>query len=218
LNPVIVFKNLAAKQKQISELDEIAICDILVKCRNLTKQELRMNIFSKALGVVLIVLAIIVTCNRSAVDDKPDEDATDAVTVTEALVSECGGFTTEKAARAAGDSVETLTWQYNASSKTLRLHHTALRLNCCGIRIVDAWFNDGMIGIVENDQPAEDGGRCECLFDFNVTMTGVKQEPVEVSILLTVDSDTTEHWTGIIDLARGSGSVAIMNPPGGGGI
>jgi len=178
-----------------------------------------MNIVAKLIGVLLLAAAFIITCNRSAVDDNTDDDETGAVVVSEALVSECGGFSAEKSTRSAADSTETMTWEYEASSKTLRFHHAALMLNCCGVHTVDAWFEDGMVGIEENDQPAE-GGRCKCIcpFDFNVTLTGIEQDSVEVSILLTIDDDTTEHWTGTIDCAQGSGTVVIKNPPDDGAL
>lgn len=131
------------------------------------------------------------------------------VTVIDVQASECYGFVTTK--RITDSEVEQLLWSYDPETQTLELQHTALMLNCCGLRTVDALYDNGVVTMQENDQPEPGGGRCRCTcpFDFMVILEGVTEQVLGVRIELTVDEGTTDYWAGTIDLSGLEGSVVI---------
>ena len=154
--------------------------------------------------------------------DSPLDDV-DSITVGASEVSGCGGFS--KAERSTGGTVplspdpetycdaERILWQYEKSSRTLRLLNARVLLNCCGDHDITAEMVDGSLVVTENDQPENGTGRCRCLcvFDYYVDVSGVGPGSVSMQLFLRVDDTVERKWEGDIDLAAGQGEIVVKS-------
>ena len=164
-------------------------------------------------GCALAGVMIAVSCNSTTNDTMTDTGATDSeFMIVASKVSECGGFDSEKRnVRSTDTETETLIWEFDSKTGILDLIHAGLVLNCCGIHTIEASIENDILTLFEDDQPDSTGGRCRCIcpFDFAITLSGMKSGDVTLRIMLRVDDDTTEHWTGQINLGDENGIIPI---------
>ena len=136
------------------------------------------------------------------------------------VVSECGGFQIElsdlnytaRDVQSSKDncSKEQLFWWYDVQTLELKLLHSCVNLNCCGIREISAEQINNIYHIVERDDPDPNRCRCNCEFDFAVNQKDVS--PGKITLLLkrtSKDYDDVEIWKGIIDLSKLYGQINI---------
>lgn len=170
-----------------------------------------MNTVVKVLVTVLFTVGI-VSCGSDS--DSPLEDRWD-VSFQNPRVSGCWGFDAppDTTARMASNGGERLLWSYDENGSLLTVVHTGVILNCCGDRSIEAFMDDDVLVIAENDQPGEEG-RCWCIcpFDFALEITGVPQKTVRLRLERTVDAVKTWTWTGSIVLGDGTGEIKFEDP------
>ena len=157
-------------------------------------------------------LVLSLSCSKdSGVDSGDDTAPAGKVTVVDSSCSECGGFA--KITRGEADDTpvgEHLAWSYDSATELLTIEHNGLVLNCCGIHTVSAEYSDGIVTILEDDQPTPEGRcRCECSYDFMVSLQGLQSDAITIGINLTVDQSTVVHWSGEINLVEGAGVVIL---------
>lgn len=149
--------------------------------------------------------------------------------------SSCGGFGAGNESVAAAlmiqsDAVlseveqgcdEALNWTGDPATGSVTFVHTNNRLNCCGVRSIEAIpMKDGAgFELAETDR-SESGARCNCvcLYDFEVEVP-VDQSAMHVKLTLWVEEEESNPgrqvvWEGEIDLSAGFGSVLIRERNG----
>ncbi|WP_156338576.1 hypothetical protein [Chondromyces crocatus] len=108
---------------------------------------------------------------------------------------------------------EMVSWAYDAERQVLALSDGSVQLNCCGQRSMQVERVDNVIEITERDRPDE-GGRCasSCTFDLGTSVTQVAPGSVFVKLLRDVTDENGSPvlvWQGSLDLAQGTGQVAM---------
>jgi len=161
-----------------------------------------------SLGILIVtMLAFVPSCK----DDSPSGPDT-GITAQNARTSECGGFApSAKPAASDTSSTETLSWRYDAASKTLAFTNSHVSLNCCGKHSIDAFLDGSTIVISESDEPSENGRcKCICTFDFAIDVSGTFEQKTTVRLQRTVDDSVTVNKQFEINLSTISGSVVIQ--------
>jgi hypothetical protein len=139
-------------------------------------------------------------------------------------VSDCGGFT--RAALQAAEPVpapaycdaEVLRWAYEPGTQTLTVTNTRVTLNCCGVHSMDLSCTTQGCTATETDAPQEGGLRCRCtcVYDYQVAAGPFAAAVIPLTLARDVTDDAAYPvtvWSGMIDLAAGSGSVVIDAEP-----
>ena len=157
--------------------------------------------------------------------DTADAETTDPVFVTlNPRASACGGFEVieqafdDRAAELSECTDETLDWEVDSENGVIHFINSGVWLNCCGDHSIEAYIQDGVYVIREEDSPAQEGGRCRCmcLFEFAVDVPLVEGTiAVRLERYITENGETPETtWSGDIDLAGGTGQIVIREDVG----
>lgn len=146
-----------------------------------------------------------------------------AVDVTQQAVSDCGGFDYDEVDGARGEEMnyceaELLNWRYDATGGELALVDARAILNCCTELSIDAEMVDNVLVVTEVDDMEAAGGpcRCMCVYDFSISLDGIPEGPLAVEIYRISDETVGPMlvWSGMLDLADGSGSELISDEEG----
>ena len=123
----------------------------------------------------LVVCVSLIVLFLSCDSDSPVQTLDD-FTISNSLVSDCGGFDYIGKAADDGNSfdidpttycdAEKLHWIYINSTKTLKFMNTRVVLNCCGDHAITAANVNGEVVVSEDDQPQNSTGRCNCMCVF----------------------------------------------------
>jgi len=163
--------------------------------------------------LVLAALALGMACDES------DSGTTIGAPYEDARVSACGGFGAAARALTSAEycAAEALDWRYDSATGDLALTHSRVGLNCCGQHAVAAEWNGDTLAVAASDAPDGDRCRCDCVFDFALTVTGVSidQSPLHLAWDLAVSEAAAARvvFDGDLDLSQGSGRVVLSDAP-----
>ncbi len=86
-------------------------------------------------------------------------------------------------------------------------------LNCCGEHDITVTQQpDGSYLVLETDIEGDEGRcRCECVFDYQVSIENIPLGTIDVVIQRSVEPETVliDVWSGTLDLAEGGGAELI---------
>ncbi len=159
------------------------------------------------------------------VDDAAETETTEPVFVTlNPRASGCGGFDVieqafdDRAGELPECTDETLDWEVDSQNGVIHFVNSGAWLNCCGEHSIEAYIQDGVYVIREEDSPDGENGRCRCmcLFEFAVDVPLVEGTiAVRLERYVTENGETPETtWSGDIDLAGGTGQIVIREDVG----
>lgn len=137
-----------------------------------------------------------------------------------AWLSQCGGFAAKGGILlgepAAYCDAEVLHWQYEESSRKLRLTNARVTLNCCGDHSITIEQRDAVYLVTERDAPRKDSGGarclCDCVFDFLIEAEAIPPGAIELKILRNITDRgnlTKIVFADSVDLSLGSGTAVI---------
>ncbi|MBW2731225.1 MAG: hypothetical protein JRH20_02465 [Deltaproteobacteria bacterium] len=150
-------------------------------------------------------------------DDRPSQPPEPTQPSVSFAISECGGFGQLSAEQPASTycDAEVIEWRHDPATSTLKIVNKRVLLNCCGEHSMSAAWEGETLVLKELDVPTEAGGRCrcECTFDFEITIDNIASPLLSVRVEREVVQPDEQKTVirATLDLGEGNGSLVVDN-------